>query len=117
MIRLTRLDGREFIINAELIEGFEATPETVIALTIDKRIIVKESVDEVLEQIIHYKRLVFSEWPIKKNLRLPTSDNMFDWIEEDGLIETKKLDPEKLTEHQNAFEQSLAADRIKEEGD
>lgn len=96
MIKLTRLDGREFVINAELIEGFEATPETVIALTIDKRIIVKENVDEVLERIIRYKRLIFSEWPIKKDLRIPDSHNMFDWIEEDGLIEASQLDPQKM---------------------
>ena len=69
MIKLTRLDGRAFVLNAELIETFEATPETVITLIIDKkRVVVRESVDEVLEKIAHYKRFIFSSWPVRQSL-------------------------------------------------
>ena len=118
MIRLTRLDGREFIVNAELIETFEAIPDTVITLTLsNRRIVVKESVDDVLKQIIHFKRLIFSEWPLKKNLRLPTSRNTFDWIEEDGMIEREKLNPEELAKHQGLFQQAEEDDRVREENE
>jgi flagellar protein FlbD len=66
MIKLTRLDGREFVLNAEFIETFEATPETVITLIIEKkRVVVRESVDEVLHKVMAYKRAIFSNWPIK----------------------------------------------------
>ena len=102
MIRLTRLDGKEFILNSELIETLEQTPETVVTLTLDKRIVVKETVDEVLERIMTYKRYIFSDWPVKKSVRIPKANgdtSMFDWIEEDGIIETEELDQEKLNSH------------------
>jgi len=100
MIKLTRLDGREYIINAELIEMFEATPETVVTLTIDrKRMVVRESVDEVWQKVIEYKRIVFSDWPIKKYVRVPDSDNAFDWVEADGLIPVDEVNADAMNEH------------------
>ena len=100
MIKLTRLDGRQFIVNAELIELFEATPETVITLTIDKkRMVVQEDVDEVWQKVIEYKRLVFSDWPVKKHVRIPDSDNAFDWIEADGLLPVDKADADTLADY------------------
>ncbi|KUK13553.1 MAG: flagellar FlbD family protein [Synergistetes bacterium] len=56
MIKLTRLNGKEFVINADLIETVEATPDTVITLVNEHRYIVKESVDEVIKKVIEYKR-------------------------------------------------------------
>ncbi|PKL76294.1 MAG: hypothetical protein CVV27_11020 [Candidatus Melainabacteria bacterium HGW-Melainabacteria-1] len=100
MIKLTRLDGREFIVNADLIEMFEATPETVVTLTIDKkRMVVRESVDEVWQKVIEYKRLVFSDWPIKKHVRVPDADNSFNWIEADGLLAVDEADPERVNDY------------------
>lgn len=100
MIKLTRLDGRQFFVNAELIEIFEATPETVITLTIDKkRMVVQEGVEEVWQKIIEYKRLVFSDWPVKKHVRVPDSDNSFDWIEADGLLPVDEADAESVAEY------------------
>jgi flagellar protein FlbD len=43
MIRLTRLDGQELVVNAELIEYIHAGPDTLIALTTDRKIMVRES--------------------------------------------------------------------------
>lgn len=84
MIKLTRLDGREFIVNAELIEMFEATPETVLTLTVDKkRMVVRESVEEVWQKVIEYKRMVFSDWPLKQKQHEGGS-NAFSWIEADA---------------------------------
>lgn len=100
MIKLTRLDGRQFIINAELIEMFESTPETVVTLTIDKkRMVVQESVDEVWQKVIEYKRIVFSDWPVRKNVRVPDADNSFDWIEADGLIPVDDVNADVLNQH------------------
>jgi flagellar protein FlbD len=58
MIKLTRLDGREIILNCDLIEFFEAMPDTVITLRTEKKIPVRESVDEVLKRIIDYKQSI-----------------------------------------------------------
>ena len=43
MISVTRLDGSEFIINSDLIETIEATPDTVITFAHDKKVIVNEA--------------------------------------------------------------------------
>ena len=58
MIEVTRLKGAKIIINAELIEMVEETPDTVITLTSGKKLIVAESSDEVVNLVINYKRKI-----------------------------------------------------------
>lgn len=62
MIKVTRLRAPEpdLVVNAELIEFVEATPNTVITLTTGHKIIVQESPDEVMNLVIAYKRQWFS---------------------------------------------------------
>jgi uncharacterized protein YlzI (FlbEa/FlbD family) len=62
MIRLTKLDGTQTVINCEQILLVEKTPDTQIVLTGGVRILVKEGVDEVVERCIDYKRRVM-HWP------------------------------------------------------
>lgn len=56
MITLHRLNGKEFVLNAEQIKFVESTPDTVITLTGDEKFMVKEGVDEVVNRVIAYKR-------------------------------------------------------------
>lgn len=56
MIDVTRLNGKSFVLNAELIEVMEETPDTVITLTTGHKYVVKESTDEVYNRIVNYKR-------------------------------------------------------------
>lgn len=56
MIKLRRMNGKEFIINADLIELVEETPNTVIKLTTGNKYVVKESADEIIDKITCYKR-------------------------------------------------------------
>lgn len=56
MIKLTRLNDKEMVINAEMIEFVEATPDTLISLESGKKIMVMEPVEEVIELVIEYKR-------------------------------------------------------------
>lgn len=56
MIRLTKLDGQEFVVNAELIRFVESRPDTYITLTSDDRFIVRESMEEVIKRSIAYSR-------------------------------------------------------------
>ena len=60
MIEVTRLRGSKIIINAELIEAVEETPDTVITLTSGKRYIVSESSKEVVGLVVQYKRNIHS---------------------------------------------------------
>ena len=56
MIRLTRLNKNELVVNAEMIEFVEAIPDTILTLTSGKKIMVFEPVDTVVERIVEYKR-------------------------------------------------------------
>ena len=55
MVKLTRLDRRELVVNADLVEFIEATPETIISMTTGKKVVVKESVDEVIRRIVEFR--------------------------------------------------------------
>jgi len=56
MITLTRLGGEAFILNAELIQYVEARPDTFITLTTGQRLVVAESMDEVLRRTMVYQQ-------------------------------------------------------------
>lgn len=56
MIKLNRINGKELVINSDLIEFIEETPDTVISLTTGRKIIVGESVDDIIRKIVEYKR-------------------------------------------------------------
>ena len=60
MIEVHRLQNQKIVINADLIEFIEATPDTMISTTAGKKIIVKETVEEVIEKVIEYKRRVLA---------------------------------------------------------
>lgn len=60
MIEVTRLKGKKMMINAELIETVEETPDTVITLTNGKKFVVSESAEEVTSLVISYKRKIFA---------------------------------------------------------
>ena len=56
MIKLTRLGGEPFVLNAELIRYIESRPDTFITLSGGERMVVVESMDEVLRRAIDYQR-------------------------------------------------------------
>jgi len=56
MIRLTRLNGQCFVVNAELIRTVEQLPDTTIKLINGDHLIVRESMDEVVERAVEYGR-------------------------------------------------------------
>ena len=56
MIKLTRLNNSKLVINAEMIEFVEAIPDTLVSLVSGKKIMVTESVDQVVEQVVEFKK-------------------------------------------------------------
>ena len=58
MIRLTRINRAPLVLNSDLIEHVEATPDTVIALTNGQKLVVMESADEVIQKVIEFRRLI-----------------------------------------------------------
>ena len=58
MITLTRLNGQAFVINAEKIKYVESTPDTVVCCDTGDKLMVKESIQEVMRRAIEYARLI-----------------------------------------------------------
>lgn len=58
MIQLIRLNGASFYLNSELIEQIESTPDTVITLTTGNNFVVRNSLRDVIDKIIHYRQTV-----------------------------------------------------------
>lgn len=57
MITVTRFDHTHFILNADLIEFVESTPDTHITLVTGKKILVRESPEEIIDRVLEYRRL------------------------------------------------------------
>ncbi len=58
MIRLTRLNHAALVVNCDMIEHIEMTPDTVLSLTTGQRITVLESAEEVIGRVIEFRRLI-----------------------------------------------------------
>ncbi len=58
MIMLTRLNGQAIAVNPEVVETFEATPDTVICFTNGNRLAVRETMEEVVETVMEYRRRI-----------------------------------------------------------
>ncbi|MGH9610246.1 MAG: flagellar FlbD family protein [Bryobacteraceae bacterium] len=63
MIRLTRLNHVPLVVNSDLIEHVEITPDTVIALTTGQKFMVSESADEVIERVVAFRRRLLEAAP------------------------------------------------------
>jgi len=58
MVRLTRINRVPMVLNADLIEHIEMTPDTVISLTNGQKFVVIESAEEVVSRVIDYRRAI-----------------------------------------------------------
>lgn len=60
MIRLTRINRIPLVLNSDLIEHVEVTPDTVVSLTTGQKFMVRESADEVIERVVEFRRRIHS---------------------------------------------------------
>ena len=58
MIEVTRLDGRTYYVNPHQIEYIESNPDTTLVMLSGKRLVVRESYDEISERIVSYRKLI-----------------------------------------------------------
>jgi flagellar protein FlbD len=56
MIHVTRFDGTDLVINSDLIEHVESTPDTVITLVNGKKWVVRETTHEIVRRVLSYQR-------------------------------------------------------------
>lgn len=59
MISITKINNKEVVLNCDLIECIESTPDTTITMTTGKKVIAKESVDDIINKIVLYKRKIY----------------------------------------------------------
>jgi flagellar protein FlbD len=58
MIHLTRLNHLPLVLNADLIESIEVTPDTVISLTTGQKLVVLEPAEEVVRRVVEFRRAI-----------------------------------------------------------
>lgn len=58
MIKLTLYNDSDIVVNADMIESVESTPDTLLSLNTGKKVMVKESVEDVVSKVIAYRRLI-----------------------------------------------------------
>lgn len=63
MIKVSKLNGVEYYINADIIDYIEKTPDTLITLSSGKKLIVLETPEEIVNRIIAYRQSVFGKLP------------------------------------------------------
>ncbi len=61
MIKLTRLNHIPLIVNSDLIDHIEMTPDTVVTLTSGQKFMVLETAEEIVERVIAFRRTIFSK--------------------------------------------------------
>ena len=61
MIELTKMSGRKVLVNPELIELVEETPDTVVLFNTGRKIIVKESRQEIKNLVKSYRKDIFAD--------------------------------------------------------
>ena len=61
MIEVTKMNGRKVLVNADLIELVEETPDTVVLFTTGRKIIIKESRQEVKNLVKSYRKDIFAD--------------------------------------------------------
>lgn len=65
MIRVHRLNNQEFLINCELVEFVEETPNTVISMVSGRKLVVSETSEEIQRLIIAYKKKIFCSYGLR----------------------------------------------------
>jgi flagellar protein FlbD len=65
MIRLTRINQVPLVLNADLIEHLETTPDTVISMTNGQKFVVLESSDDVVRKVIEFRREILRSGPAR----------------------------------------------------
>ncbi len=58
MIVLTKLNKASIAVNSDLIQYVEETPDTVITMTNNDKVVVRESMAEIIQKVVHFRRLI-----------------------------------------------------------
>lgn len=74
MIYVTRLNHASIVLNCELIEHIETTPDTVISLTTGEKLMVLESAGEIVDRVVQYRRSIQAGIGLGSRAQPPAGD-------------------------------------------
>jgi flagellar protein FlbD len=63
MIHLTRINHAPMVLNSDLIEHIETTPDTVVSLTNGQKFVVLEAADDIIDKIVEFRRRLYRNMP------------------------------------------------------
>ncbi len=64
MIRLNKLNGQDIVVNGDLVEFVEETPDCLLTMTTGRKMMVQQKMDEVLERLLEYRQARTNPYPI-----------------------------------------------------
>lgn len=96
MIRVTRLDRCEVALNCDLIESVDARPDTTVRLVTGQSLVVRESVEEVLERILAWRASVLERAGLGGLLAHPITPVLLPALE--GALAAADEDEDELLE-------------------
>lgn len=73
MISLTRLNHVPLVVNSDLIEHIEATPDTVVALTTGQKFLVLETAEDIINRIVEFRRRVLCGTVVDARSAMPAT--------------------------------------------
>jgi flagellar protein FlbD len=64
MIKLNKLNGQNIVVNGDLVEFVEETPDCLITMTTGRKMMVRQKMDEVLERLLEYRQARTAPYPV-----------------------------------------------------
>ena len=83
MIRVTRINRVPLVLNSDLVEHIETTPDTVVSLTNGQKFMVLESADEIIRRVIDFRRQIATRGPALLTTGPRTKQPEAEWPAED----------------------------------
>jgi flagellar protein FlbD len=84
MIQVTRINRTAMVLNSDLIEHIETTPDTVISLTTGQKFVVRESAEEIVERVVRFRAAIGERLKLCNLNPRPQAAHASDAMEEDG---------------------------------
>jgi flagellar protein FlbD len=75
MIQLTKINGATIVLNSDLIEYIEETPDTVITITNGEKVVVRDRMLDIIDKVVRYRRLISGLVEVEYRKRLERVDD------------------------------------------
>ena len=73
MIRVTRINHQPIVLNCDLIQSVEMVPDTMIALINGQKLFVEESVEEIVERVVEFRKITDGRGIVRHGIDVPAT--------------------------------------------